>query len=214
MRRDVLMLLLVAHGCDSSPTGADGDCRRYITSMSENGVSFTCAFERASATLRCSSGALLERAWEYAGVDDFISEAPVPNRIRARERISAGGTLGSFARTVTEYRYDDQGRLLERVRIGESSIGSQALDTVRYTAWDGLGRPTAGTLTSAAESEILTLRYDDALLRVDVSNGESTLQDGNGNPLREVLVFGAGSTKSRFERDYQIPALSEICRDP
>ncbi len=214
MRRDLLLLLmLAAHGCDSSPTDADGDCRRYMTSMSENGVAFTCAFDSASATLRCSNGALLERTWEYAGVEEFISEASVPNRIRALERISSGGTLGSFARTVTEYRYDAQGRLLERIRIGESSLGSQALDTVRYTAWDGLGRPTEGILSGVGGTENLTLHYDDSVFRAEVSNGESTVLDPNGNPLREVLVFGAGSSKSRFERDYQILALSEICRD-
>ena len=214
MRRELLLLLmLAAHGCDSSPTDADGDCRRYMTSMSENGVAFTCAFDSASATLRCSNGALLERTWEYAGVEEFISEASVPNRIRARERISSGGTLGSFARTVTEYRYDAQGRLLERIRIGESSLGSQALDTARYTAWDGLGRPTEGTLSVVGGTENLTLHYDDSVFRAEVSNGESTVLDANGNPLSEVLVFGAGSSESRFERNYQILALSEICRD-
>ena len=209
----LLLLLLPLPGCDSSPTDASGDCRRFMTSMSENGVTFACDFERDTATLRCSNGAFLERTWEYADVDDFISEVSAPNRILARTRTSSGGALGSFASTGTEYRYDDGGRLLERVRVGASPVGSETLDTVRYTAWDALGRPTAGSLTGPAGSENLTLRYDDPALRVEVSNGESTLQDANGNPSREIFVFGTGSSQARFERAYQILAVAEICRD-
>jgi hypothetical protein len=183
-----------------------------MTSMSENGTAFTCAFEEGIATLRCSSGAFLERTWEYADVEDFISEASAPNRILAQRRTSSGGALGSFAVTETEYRYDAQGRLLERIRTGEGPAGSQPLDTVRYTEWDGVGRPSAGTLTGPGGSESLTLLYDDAALRVEVSNGESARQDPNRNPLSEVFVFGTGSSQARFERTYQILNVSEICR--
>lgn len=214
MRRELwLLLLFFAPGCDSSPTDESGDCRRYMTSMSENGTAFTCAFEEGIATLRCSSGPFSERTWEYADVGDFISEVSAPNTILAQRRTSSGGALGSFAATETEYRYDAQGRLLERIRTGESPAGSQTLDTVRYTAWDGRGRPTAGSLTGAGGSENLTLRYDDAALRMEVSNGESSFQDANGNPSREVFVFGTGSTQARFERAYQVLGVAEICRD-
>jgi hypothetical protein len=214
MRRELsLLLLLSAQGCDSSPTDESGDCRRYMTSMSENGTTFACGFERDTAILRCSNGAFLERTWEYADVDDFISEVSAPNRVLARTRTSSGGALGSFASTVTEYRYDDGGHLLERVRVGASPLGSETLDTVRYTAWDALGRPTAGTLSSLGGSEDLTLRYDDASRQMEASNGELSRQDANGNPLREVFVFGAGSSDPRFERAYEILALEDICRD-
>jgi hypothetical protein len=208
-----LLLLLSMEGCDSSPTDESGDCRRYMTSMSENGVTFACGFERDTATLRCSNGAFLERTWEYADVDDFITEVSAPNRILARTRTSSGGALGSFASTVTEYRYDDGGRLLERVRVGASPVGSETLDTVRYTAWDALGRPTAGSVPGPAGSENLTLRYDDPSRQMEASSGESSQQDANGNPLREIFVFGAGSSEARFERAYQILAVGEICRD-
>jgi hypothetical protein len=215
MRRELcLLLLLSAIGCDSSPTDESGDCRRYMTSMSENGTAFTCAFEEAAATLRCSSGAFLERTWEYADVDDFISEVSAPNRILARTRSSSsGGVLGSFAITGTEYRYDHGERLVERVREGASPTGSETLDTLRYTAWDALGRPTAGTVSGPGGSEDLTLRYDDASRRMETSSGESSQQDANGNPLREVFVFGTGSGQARFERTYQILGVAEICRD-
>ncbi|HEY7819567.1 MAG TPA: hypothetical protein VIG29_15190 [Vicinamibacteria bacterium] len=208
-----LLLLLIAQGCDSSPTDESGDCRRYMTSMSENGTAFSCVFERGTATLRCSSGPFLERTWEYADIDDFISEVSAPNRILARVRSSSGGALGSFARTETEYRYDTQGRLLERVRVGASPVGSETLDTARYTAWDALGRPTAGIVTGPAGSENLILRYDDASWQMEASSGESSRQDANGNPLREVFVFGTGSSEARFERAYEILAVGEICRD-
>jgi hypothetical protein len=214
MRRELsLLLLLSAQGCDSSPTDESGDCRRYMTSMSENGVAFACGFERDTAILRCSSGVFFERTWEYADVDDFISEVSAPNRILARTRTSSGGALGSFASTVTEYRYDDGGRLLERVRIGASPAGSETLDTVRYTAWDALGRPIAGSVSGPGGSEDLTLRYEDASRQMEASNGELSRQDAYGNPLREVFVFGTGSSDARFERAYETLALGEICRD-
>jgi hypothetical protein len=214
MRRQLwLLFLFFVQGCDSSPTDESGDCRRYMTSMSENGTTFTCAFDEAAATLRCSSGPFSERTWEYDDVDDFISEVSAPNRILARARTSSGGALGSFARTETEYRYDGQGRLLERIRTGESPAGSQTLDTVSYTAWDGRGRPVAGNLTGPGGSENLTLSYDDAALRMEVSNGESSFQDANGNPSHETFVFGTGSAQARFERAYQVLSVGEICRD-
>ena len=75
--------------------------------------------------------------------------------------------------------------------------------TVRYSAWDTLGRPTAGTMQSPAQSSTLQISYDDKALtqteRTTTRNLTSTMttafdQHGNIRSVQSTITGGQAST--------------------
>jgi YD repeat-containing protein len=199
-------LILVA-SCSTSHIEGTKVCRRYATAFTESGRSYQCTFDVRFLT--CTGDA--RAVWEYGDTSDFVLETQVPSRILAVTRsVSTGGPmLVSASTTQTDYRYDGSGRLLERRRRRNDVTGLHELDVTEYTAWDALGRPTAGTIrVPDGRTGPVTIRYDDSARRMDVSNGESLTQDANGNIVREVVVysFGAPSVVDRT-----IQSTGEFC---
>jgi hypothetical protein len=194
--------------CGGSPGESTGNCRRYATRLDENGSVWTCAFEAGRLSLECSIGST-RRSWAYASVGEFVQEAGIPNRILARERRSQSGGpfLVSSASTVTTYRFDPNGRLIERIRTGSNFLGGAVLDTVTYTRWDASGRPVAGEITAAGRVETVSITYDDVRRSATASNGELVVRDVHGNIVQEVEFGGSGGRL----RDFVVEGMAEVC---
>jgi hypothetical protein len=194
--------------CGDPPGAASRNCRRYATRLNENGSVWECEF--VPATLRCLISVSRLRSFSYASVADFVREAGVPNRILAQERRSASGGpfLISFGGTSTSYRYDPDGRLIERVRTGTAFTGTTLLESVRYTRWDVSGRPVAGEITTRGQVEPLSVTYDDVRRTARASNGERTVRDVHGNIVEEVEFSAALGGQPR---EFVVEAMAEVC---
>jgi len=169
-----------------SPASARGSCRTYdtsVTSVTSGGpaqttVEWTGTFDPWSLrfvqnlTLTSNQGAHFAyvEVSTWNSLDDFIAEvarlkspaAPstAPNGLASavlppltRSISTTGnGTVG-FSKTNA---FDATGRLTGFVtRTAGGTI------TVRYTAWDTVGRPTAGTMEGPAGASTLATSYDD-----------------------------------------------------
>jgi YD repeat-containing protein len=199
--------------CDgSTPTEETEECRNYPLSFEENGVPFTCELDPGGiVVLTCASGTLIRR-WEYSSLGDFVREPGTPNRIRAANRTSTGGLLlASYTETLRSYEYDPRGRLSRRTRTTSGSLGDFVLDETRFTEWDASGRPIRGEIQAGEESEPVVLTYDDGRRLLETSTGERVSQDGNGNLLSEVEIFGLGPERFRSEREYRTTATGRAC---
>jgi hypothetical protein len=205
-------LLCCVVACGGSPAQPTGVCRRYASAYAANGTAYRCAFAPGNALLSCRSGPSLSDDWQYASAADFVDEARVPNRLRVRaRRFEALGMVGTSRTLLTEYRYDDAGRLISRRRTNDYTIGSFELDRVEFGSWDSLGRPVSGTMHVGDRSGLFTLAYNDAAREVEASNGESVTLDANGNVVRETLASGFGES-GRTAVEYVVQGTAEFCR--
>lgn len=193
------------------PTEPSRICRRYPTAFTENGVSYQCGLE-SSATLTCRSGTTLRDSWVYGNLEDFVREAQIPNKLLVRQReVDSGGVmLVTQSRTVTDYRYDASGRLIERRRTRRTGLSSSfiELDLIEYSDWDSQGRPTSGTIHVGDNAQPVRISYDDRARQMEASNGEAVTRDANGNVLREVIVIGFGPANVL---GYVIQSTAEVC---
>ena len=200
--------LVLMPGCGSSGIEGTKVCRRYPTAFTESGLSYTCTLDGRILSCRDGSRFVLQD-WTYVNSADFVAEAQVPNLIRAQSRsLQTLGMVVTSSVVSTEYQYDASARLLERRRRRSDVTGARELDTTRYSAWDSLGRPTAGTVSGPNGAGPITIGYDDAARRMDASNGESTTVDANGNVVREVVVYGFAAAGAI---DRTITTTAEIC---
>ena len=192
------------------PTEPSRFCRRYATGFTGNGLSYQCGL--TNTTLTCLSGTSLRESWLYGSVEDFIREAQIPNRllVRQREVSSSPGTLVTFSDTVTDYRYDASGRLIERRRTRRFGLSSgfTEVDLVEYSTWDSQGRPTLGTIHVGDNAQSVTIVYDDRARQMEATNGEAVTRDANGNVVREVVVVGSGPANIS---QYTIQSTAEVC---
>jgi hypothetical protein len=192
------------------PTDPTRFCRRYATGFTEDGLSYQCGL--TNTTLTCLSGTSLRESWLYGSLEDFIREAQIPNKllVRQREVSSSPGTLITFIDTVTDYRYDASGRLIERRRTRRTGLSSGfiELDLMEYTAWDSQGRPTSGTIHVGDNAQPVRISYDDRARQMGSSNGEAVTRDANGNVVREVVVVGFGPPNVV---EYVIQSTAEVC---
>ena len=131
-------------------------------------------------------------SWD--SVDDFIAEADVIPPLTRSRSTRASGQIG-LNKTNT---FDGTNRL-----TGFQTRSQGGTITVRYTAWDALGRPTAGTMQSPAQSSTLQISYDDKALtqteRTTTRNLTSTMttafdQHGNIRSIQSTVTGGQGST--------------------
>lgn len=205
-RLAAIPLLLALAACGSSPAAPSPRCRRYALRYTENGAPGHCELALGRVSLDCYAGGT-RSSWEYASLNDFVIEAQVPNLVLARQKAwSGGGPMLISASTRTTTNTYEGLRVLTRVRTDNSGYGSlRMIDSVRYDHWDTFGRPTAGRITRGETTEALTLDYDDAARIVQLSNGEYTVQDKNGNVV-EQLEFAGGS-----RRLFVIQELAEVC---
>jgi hypothetical protein len=201
-RITAIPLALALAACHSSPTAPSRRCRRYPVRYTEDGAAGHC--ELAAARLDCYGGGA-HRSWQYASLSDFIAEAELPNFVLVRERTWSGGgpMLISYSSHTTVNAYEGL-RLLTRVRRASNAFAAWTIDSVRYDRWDRFGRPTAGLITRGETTEALTLRYDDAAGTVELSNGEFTVRDRNGNVVEEAEFGGS-------PRVFVIQELVEVC---
>jgi len=203
------MLLTSCGG--KTPTEPSRLCRRYPTAFTENGRSYQCSLE-SGATLTCRSGTTAQESWVYGSLEDFIREAQIPNKLLVRQRqvTFSGGMLVTFNQTVTDYRYDASGRLIERRRTRRVGLSFSfvELDLVEYSAWDSQGRPTSGTIHVGDNAQPVTIAYDDRARQMEASNGEAVTRDANGNVVREVVVVGFGPTSVVGDT---IQSTAEVC---
>ena len=148
----------------------------------------------------------------YGSVEDFIREAQIPNKLLVRQRqvTFSGGMLITFNQTVTDYRYDASGRLIERRRTRRVGLSFSfvELDLVEYSGWDSQGRPTSGTIHVGDNAQPVTIAYDDRARQMEASNGEAVTRDANGNVVREVVVVGFGPTSVVGDT---IQSTAEVC---
>jgi len=203
-RLAAIPLLLALAACHSSPSAPSRRCRRYPVRYTEDGVAASCEFAPGRLTLDCFGGGT-HSSWQYASLSDFIAEAELPNLVLVRQRTWSGGgpMLISYGSHTTVNAYEGL-RLLTRVRTGSNAFGSWTIDSVRYDHWDRFGRPTAGQITRGEATEALTLRYDDAAGMVELSNGELTVRDKNGNVVEEAEFGGSPHV-------FVIQELAEVC---
>jgi YD repeat-containing protein len=200
-------LLAVATSCRSSHIEGTKVCRHYPIAFSQDGTAYACSFDGGHALL--CNGPQVVQQWIYAGPEDFVLEPQVPNRILAQTRtVEFLGMVNTSRTFETFYRYDGAGRLIGRRRHEMDVTRDFDVEVVEYTAWDTVGRPTAGTIQSPDGTGPVTLTYDDAARRMDSSNGESVTQDVNGNVVRETTVFGFGPAGTS---QYSITRTADFC---
>jgi hypothetical protein len=203
-------MLLTSCGA-KMPTEPSRFCRRYPTGFTENGLSYQCGLE-SNAMLTCRRGTTAQQSWQYGSLEDFIREAQIPNKllVRQREVSSSPGMLVTFSQTVTDYRYDASGRLIERRRTRRTGLSSGFIDVdlVEYSAWDSQSRPTSGTIHVGDNAQPVTIAYDDRARHMEGSNGEAVTRDANGNVVSEVSVVGFGSANVF---GYIIQSTAEAC---
>ena len=192
------------------PTEPSRVCRRYPAGFTVNDRSYQCSL--TSATLTCLSGTTPQESWLYGSTEDFIREAQIPNKLLVRQRqvSSGGGMLVTFFQTVTDYRYDASGRLIQRRRTHKPGLSSSFIedDLIEYSAWDSQGRPTSGTIHVGDNAQPVTIAYDDRARHMEASNGEAVTRDANGNVAREVIVVGFGPANVV---EYAIQSTAEVC---
>jgi hypothetical protein len=202
-------LVAGATSCRSSHIEGTKVCRHYPVAFTQAGTSYACAFDGGHA-LRCNGPQVIQQ-WIYAGPEDFVLEPQVPNRILVQTRtFEALGMVNTSRTFETFYTYDGAGRLTRRRRHETDVARNFDVETVEYTAWDAVGRPTAGTIQSSPDGTgPITLAYDDAARRVNASNGESVTQDVNGNVVLETTVFGFGPVAGPSQ--YSITRTADFC---
>jgi hypothetical protein len=150
---------------DVSTDGQASRCRRYLTqgAASGPGGSGTISASFDASTLTYSSTfsfgpTQITQSRIYPSLDAFISEAQVVARIFWREE----STRGAVQQTTTT-QFDSAGRLVAKTLV--DLTGTDA--TTTYSQWDGLGRPTRGSMTAnPAETDCanmpVSIVYDDA----------------------------------------------------
>jgi hypothetical protein len=203
-RLATIPLLLALAACHSSPSEPSRRCRSYPVRYTEDGAARNCELSLGRVTLDCYGGGT-HRSWQYASLSDFIAEAELSNLVLVRQRTWSGGgpMLISYSSHTTVNTYEGL-RLMTRVRTASNAFGGWTIDSVRYDRWDRFGRPTAGLITRGETTEALTVRYDDAAGTVELSNGEFTVRDKNGNVVEEAEFTG-------LPHVYGIQELAEVC---
>ena len=214
------------------PTGPH--CRTYATAYSEvttlNGEvsandTATCTFSTSTHQLTChlmltdTNGCSFttDIVDYYDSTADFVDEvAVIPPLVLLTRSMSSttrsGSCSGSSAAMIT-YSYDSQRRLTQFV-VSPPQI------TYTYSAWDGSGRRTMGTIsTSAPTSEAWS--YDDAARTatlVDTTDIPGVgpfvtttvyTYDANGNATR-LMLTAAGPTVEVM--DTTITSTQRVCK--
>jgi hypothetical protein len=142
----------------------------------------------------------------WASLEDFIGEvAHVPPFMRS---LSTTGN-GQIGLTKTN-SYDQAGRL-----TGFTTKTAGGTITVRYSAWDAVGRPTSGTMQSPVSTSTLAFAYDDKALtetQTTTTQGLTSVitntydQFGNMRGSASSITRGQGSTTT-----YTSHATAKVC---
>ena len=229
------VVCVLAGSCAEQDLTGPGNetCRTYATQFTRQITTptfvtppevSTCRYDQGSSTFTCEgaltmfagcAGRLTTRA-TYRSTADFVSEASTVGRtlqMRDVETFAADCTQSGTG--TVDFSYDAQGRLTGRAgTIPGASAG------VTYTAWDGLGRPTRGTVTTAGTAPCaLSIAYEDGARTMDTtvtcstqstSSVERLTYDANGNTVR--LQHAGGREDSVEIRT--IDRTDRVCTTP
>lgn len=217
-RRTSALLLLVLTvavlgrvSANAPPPGqaTPAGCRTYAIDETRKSTRSTMqvkcsAFDKTTLQYVChgkdSSGFSFDETAQYGSVADFVGD---PSKV----------TFFPHAKTITlksptftsaqVYSYDGQGR--PSTIATSVSTGGGTIQT--FTAWDPLGRPTAGQL----DGQTFTFTYDDAQ-RIFTQQGTGVLitlkLDANGNHASSTSV-GPSSTDNAT---ITVHATAQICK--
>jgi len=171
------------------PVATKGPCRTYdtsVTSVTAGGpvratIEWTGVFDPWSlrfvqnVNFSSNQGAHFSyvQVSTWKSDDDFIAEVirlkppadlatnpngPVRDLVPPLTRSTSTTGNGAIALTKTN-SYDTTNRL-----TGFVTRSAGGTVTTRYTAWDAVGRPTAGTMQSPAQNSTVSIAYDDKAL--------------------------------------------------
>ena len=212
----------------AGPAASKGPCRTYdtsVTSVTVGGpmratIEWTGAFDpwllRFVQNVNFSSNQgghfSYVQVTTYPSAEDFIAEVvrlkppaslstgptgPVVDIVPPLTRSLSTAGNGAIALSKTN-SFDSNGRL-----TGYVARSSGGPVTMRYSAWDALGRPTAGTMQSAVVTSTQTIAYDDKALtttETTTTRGITSVmtftydQSGNLRSTISSVTRGQGST--------------------
>jgi len=217
-------LLLVNQQQQAAPP--TGKCRTYPTSVTVTATPAMAGFPATTtqsfdpATKRLTSGAGGYTA--YNSVADFVDETSViPPVTKAASGADSTGV------STTTYTYDGAGRLTD-----ETTSDPIITSAFTYTAWDGAGRPTAGSwimtikATAGTCGNALTMTYNNASRQSvmnyaalagyttcfsgGVTTGSSIVDyDANGNTTK---VVSTANTVVIGTMTYTTNSTSTVCK--
>jgi hypothetical protein len=236
----VVTICFAPLAAQQGPAPGQGSCRTYdtsITSVTAGGpvkatVESSGVFDPWSLRLvqnisvSSNQGAHFSyvQVTTWNSVEDFIAEVvrlkppatlatnpngPVLGIVPPLMRSVSTTGNGTIVLTKTN-NYDMNGRLTGFVG---RSVGGTI--TVRYSAWDALGRPTAGTMTSPASSSSITIAHDDVAMtetQTTTSRGISSVitnsydQLGNLRSSAATVTRGQGSATT-----YTSHGTAKVC---
>jgi hypothetical protein len=229
-----------APAAQPGPVPTSGACRTYdtsVTSVTAGGavratVEWTGVFDpwslRFVQNINVSSNQGAHFSYvqvsTWASLEDFIAEVVrlkppatlasnpngrvldiVPPLMRS---LSTTGN-GTIALRKTN-SYDSTGRLTGFVtRTAGGTI------TTRYTAWDAVGRPTAGTMQSPASTSTVTFGYDDKTLtetQTTTTQGISSVITNTYDPFGNMRGSTATVTRGQASTTtYTSHATAKVC---
>jgi hypothetical protein len=229
------VVCLLAGGCEKQDITGPGDetCRIYATQftrqitkpgfMTPREVS-TCRYDAGSATLSCEgpltmfagcTGRLTTRA-SYRSTADFISEGSTVGRmLHVRDVETFVADCAPSGAVPVDFSYDAQGRLTGRtLTVPSLSLGAT------YSAWDGSGRPTRGTITAEGTAALcplstVSIAYNDSARTMETtvtcgsqstSSVERLTYDANG------ITTGLQHTGSGREDSVEIRTIDRTDR--
>ena len=226
------------------PAPAKGPCRTYdtsVTSVTAGGpmqatVEWTGSFDpwslRFVQNINFSSNQGSRFSYvqvsTFPSAEDFIAEvvrlkppAPlstnptgpvlgiVPPLTRSLSTVGNGAIALSKTNT-----FDSNGRV-----TGFSARSAGGTITMRYSAWDALGRPTAGTMQSPAGASTQTITYNDTARTMtevlDTRGITSTMtytydESGNLRSTASTVTRGQGSTTTVTPRSSATICLGDL----
>jgi YD repeat-containing protein len=196
------------------PTSSAVTCRTYPTAATvtmTRGALFgssqlTGSFNSSANTATITVGACTTGVSTYRSTADFVEEIRVIPRLtmQTSTTTTSGGDCDSGTSTVN-YVYDSQRRLV-------SSTTGVVVTT--YTAWDNLGRPTAGSYpgTTIANTYNDSTRTWVQMYRGGVTgagNWTTTVTyDANGAQTSVVTISGAVTETTTFNTT----ATAQVCK--
>jgi YD repeat-containing protein len=226
------------------PAPAKGPCRTYdtsVTSVTAGGpmqatVEWTGSFDpwslRFVQNINFSSNQGSRFSYvqvsTFPSAEDFIAEVvrlkpPAPLSTNPNGPVlgivppltRSLSTVGNGAIALSKTNsFDSNGRV-----TGFSARSSGGTITMRYSAWDALGRPTAGTMQSPAGASTQTIAYDDnARAMTEVLNTRgitSTMtytydESGNLRSTASTVTRGQGSTTTVTPRSSATVCLGDL----
>ena len=182
-------------------------CRTYSTDETRRSTRGTlqvkCTFDKTTNQFVCHedgpSGSFVQTT-QFGSVADFVGD---PSKVSFFPRARTFTVKFPSSTSTQVYSYDSQGRL--SAIATSSSTGGSTIQT--FSAWDPLGRPTAGH----DEVQTFSFTYDDAqrVFTQKSAGALITLQlDANGNHVSSTAITATSKETSTIT----IHSTAQICK--